>query len=155
MVDAWLRGRRCWIGSGVWPVQRRVTFSVIAPRPSADLKLPPLVVVLNRVLCGLPYLLGAASLAGVQLLWISPVAHSPGPFSRFWVGSRPSASCPVMIVSVAVPCRVVTVAVTVTPPSPGSVSTTMGGAALAEVVAAVTTNRAPTKERMILLISAP
>jgi hypothetical protein len=59
-----------------------------------------------------------------------------------------------MIVSVAVPCGVVTVAVTVTPPSPGSAFTSMGGAALAEVVAAVTTNRAPTKERMILLISA-
>jgi hypothetical protein len=44
-----------------------------------------------------PYLLGAASLAGLQLVWITPVAHSPGPLVKFVLGSWPSASCPVVI----------------------------------------------------------
>lgn len=43
-----------------------------------------------------PYLLAAASLAGVQLVWITPVAHNPGPLSGL-VGSSPAASCPVLI----------------------------------------------------------
>jgi hypothetical protein len=46
-LHGWFRGRRCWIGSGVWPVRPRVTSNVITPRSSADLIRPPLVVVLD------------------------------------------------------------------------------------------------------------
>lgn len=105
-----------------------------------------------RATCQAPYFPGAASLAGVQLVWITPSAHSPGrPLSVPW--SVLGASCPVVIDSIgtSVPS---TYTVTTAPPLPGSASTRMGGAALAEVVAAVTANRAPTKERTTLLISA-
>jgi hypothetical protein len=60
------------------------------------------------------YFWGAASLAGVQLVWITPVAHSPGPLSKLVDGSWSMASCPVLICSMGVPS---TVAVRVTPPS--------------------------------------
>jgi hypothetical protein len=46
--DGWLRGQRwTWIGSGVWPVRPSLTSNVITARSSADLKRPPLGVVLD------------------------------------------------------------------------------------------------------------
>jgi hypothetical protein len=47
LLDVWLGWRRFWIGSDVWSVRPRVTSSVITARSSADLKRPPLVVVLH------------------------------------------------------------------------------------------------------------
>jgi hypothetical protein len=38
LMDVWFRGRRCWIGSGVWPVRGVVTSNLVTARSSADLK---------------------------------------------------------------------------------------------------------------------
>jgi len=47
LMDVWFRGRRCWIGSGVWPVRGVVTSNLVTARSSADLKRSPVVVVFH------------------------------------------------------------------------------------------------------------
>src|SRR5215217_7252517 len=83
------------------------------------------------------YLLLASS-AGVQLVWMTPLAHRPA----FLSGCSPPL-CPAVIVSVICVSPTTTVAVTVTPPFSGLAFTSIGGAALAVAVPAVKASRAP------------
>jgi hypothetical protein len=73
LLDVWLRWRRCWIGSGVWPVRPRLTSNVITPRSSADLKRPPLVVVLHSPFVAADY--------------AAQISHGSPSSTSVWIGA--------------------------------------------------------------------
>jgi hypothetical protein len=87
-----------------------------------------------------------ASSAGVQLVWI-PTAQIPG------LPPSPETVLPAVIDWIGCPP---TLAVTVTPPPPttGTALTSMGGAALAEVVPAARANKATIPARVTLFMLA-
>ena len=79
LLDVWLRWRRCWIGSDLWPVRPRLTSNVITARSSADLKRPTLVVILHSPFVAADYAAqishGSPSSTSV---WMALTLHGSG-----------------------------------------------------------------------------
>jgi hypothetical protein len=89
--DGWLRGQRwTWIGSGVWPVRPSLTSNVITARPSADLKRPPLGVVLDLPFVAADYAEqvshGSPTSASV---WMALTLHGSGSLDMFTSDKTP------------------------------------------------------------------